>query len=406
MEPILIIGIIIFTGFIIGEICSRIGLPKVTGYILAGVVLNPRLTHFVPVTFVDNTSLITNIALSFITFSVGGTLLFSRIRTLGKPIIYITVLEAEFAFFSVAVFFALIGPYVLSGQGITAGTFYIPLALLLGSLASPTDPSATLAVVHEYHAKGEVTSTIMGVAAFDDILGIINYSLAISAASIFMLHSKLVFGSFIHPVSNIIISIAIGTAFGMILNILSKVIKKETEGVLITLIISLLSLCYGVAGVLGSDELLSTMAMGVTVVNFNVKKEKIFIILERYTEELIFVLFFTLSAMHLDFSVMISNYQLIIMFVIFRAAGKLGGTIAGGKLSGASVSVRKYTVGGLIPQGGIVIGLALVIRQNTAFFNISDIILNVIIGSTIIHEIIGPIVSKSALNRAGELIES
>lgn len=140
--------------------------------------------------------------------------------------------------------------------------------------------------------------------------------------------------------------------------------------------------------------------------NFNIKKEKIFIILERYTEELIFVLFFTLSAMHLDFSVMISNYQLIIMFVIFRAAGKLGGTIAGGKLSGASKSVRKYTVGGLIPQGGIVIGLALIIRQNPAFVNISDIILNVIIGSTIIHEIIGPILSKSALNRAGEIIEA
>ena len=80
MEPILIVGIIIFTGFIVGELCSRIGLPKVTGYILAGVILNPNLTHFVPESFVEHTALVTNIALAFITFSVGGTLYFAKLR--------------------------------------------------------------------------------------------------------------------------------------------------------------------------------------------------------------------------------------------------------------------------------------------------------------------------------------
>ena len=84
MEPILIIGIIIFTGFVVGELCTRFGLPKVTGYILAGLILNPNVTHFIPESFVGHTALVTNIALSFITFSVGGTLLFSKIRSLGK----------------------------------------------------------------------------------------------------------------------------------------------------------------------------------------------------------------------------------------------------------------------------------------------------------------------------------
>jgi Kef-type K+ transport system membrane component KefB len=403
MQPILIIGIIILSGFVVGELCTRLGLPKVTGYILAGLILNPNLTHFIPESFIGHTTLVTNIALSFITFSVGGTLLFSKIRSLGKSIILITVFEAEFAFLLVAIFFLLLGPVVVSLPGITLVSFFIPLSLLLASLASPTDPSATLAVEHEYRAKGKVTSTIMGVAAFDDIFGIINFSLAVSVADICILHQPFGIHSIAQPFSKIFGAIIIGCGFGFFLNILSQIIKKETEGVLITIIIGLLALCYGIAGVLGVDTLLSTMTMGIFVVNFNQKREKIFKILERYTEELIFVLFFTISAMHLNFSVLISNYLLIIFFVVFRALGKFTGTIAGGKISNSTSIVQKYTAGGLIPQGGIVIGLALVVRQNPAFSSISDIIINVIIGATIIHEISGPIICKFALKRAGEI---
>ena len=403
MEPILILGIIIFTGFVASELCTRIGLPKVTGYILAGLILNPKLTHFIPDSFVEHTAVVTNVALSFITFSVGGTLLFSKIRSLGKPIIFITFFESEFAFLFVGVFFIILGPLVVSQPEFTFVSFFIPLALLLASLSSPTDPSATLAVEHQYKAKGEVTSTIMGVAAFDDILGIINYSLAVSVAGICILDQSLGIYSIAQPFIKILGSIVGGCLFGFLLNILTKIIKKETEGVLITLIISLLSLCYGLAGMFGADELLSTMTMGIVVVNYNIKKEEIFKILERYTEELIFVLFFTISAMHLDFSVMVSNYFFIIIFIVFRSIGKFSGTILGGKISKSSLSVQKFTAGGLIPQGGIVIGLVLVVKQNPAFNSISDIILNVIIGATIIHEILGPVISKFALEKAGEI---
>jgi Kef-type K+ transport system membrane component KefB len=403
VEPTLIIGIIIFTGFIVGELCTHLGLPKVTGYILAGVILNPNLTHFIPETFVEHTALITNIGLSFITFSVGGTLLFSKIRSQGKSIIFITLFEAEFAFLFVAVFFILLRPVVVFRPELTLVSFFIPLALLLASLASPTDPSATLAVVHECQAKGEVTSTIMGVAAFDDILGIINYGLAASIAGLCILHQPLGVYSIAHPFIKILGSFIGGCLFGFFLNILTKIIRKETEGVLIALIISLLSLCYGLARMFGADELLSTMTMGVVVVNYNIKKENIFRILERYTEELIFVFFFTVSAMHFNFSVLVSNYKVILIFIVFRAIGKFSGTIVGSKISKSSLSVQKFTVGGLIPQGGIVIGIALVIKQNPVFNSISDIILNVIIGATIIHEILGPVISKFTLKKAGEI---
>ena len=403
MEPIFIVGIIIFCGFIFGEICTRLGLPKVTGYIVAGIVLNPDLTHIIPEPFVDRATLVTNIALAFITFSVGGTLSFSRIRSQGKSIISITLFEAEFAFIFVAAVFLLLGPMVIHQPALKMVSFYIPFSILLAALASPTDPSATLAVVHEYKAKGQVTSTIMGVAAFDDILGILNFSLAMSAAHILMQHQPFEISSIFHPVLKILSSVFIGGIFGLILNFLTRKINNESEGVLISLIISLLSLCYGLAGMLFADELLSTMTMGVIVVNYNSYKGQIFKILERYTEELIFVLFFTISSMHLKFSVLAANYLTIFIFVVFRALGKLSGTFIGGKISKSSASVQKFTAGGLIPQGGIVIGLALVIRHNPSFSSMSDIILNVIIGATIIHEVIGPIISKFSLKKAGEI---
>lgn len=404
MPAILIIGVIIFTGFICGEIATKVKLPKVTGYIIAGILLNPGLLNLIPKDFTNHTDIVTNIALSFITFSVGGTLLYSHIKKLGKGILYITFFEAEFAFLAVVVGMLAITPLFIKDAGAAWLSTFIPLSLLIGCLASPTDPSATLAVVHEYKAKGKVTSTIMGVAALDDVTGIINYSIAIAIARGLFIHQKL--GEFFSTSTPLIIiggAIILGIAFGFIFNIVTSFIKKETEGVLIVFVFAILSLCFGAAVLIGVDELLSTMTMGIYVANFNPRRSIIFKILERYTEELIFVLFFTLSSMQLNFSVLFTYIILVAFFVIFRTIGKVLGTVTGAALAKSPVEVRKYTAGGLIPQGGIVVGLALLIKQNTAFGNISDIIISIIIGATVVHELIGPVLSKMALKRAGEI---
>jgi Kef-type K+ transport system membrane component KefB len=143
--------------------------------------------------------------------------------------------------------------------------------------------------------------------------------------------------------------------------------------------------------------------MGIVVVNFNPLRAKIFKILERYTEELIFILFFTLSGMHMKFSVLANFYILVFLFVALRTIGKFLGVIIGSHISKTSRKIRKYTTGGLIPQGGIVVGLALLIKQNPAFDTIADIIIGIIIGATIIHELIGPISARLSLKKAGDI---
>ncbi len=148
------------------------------------------------------------------------------------------------------------------------------------------------------------------------------------------------------------------------------------------------------------------MAMGVIVTNFNPLHEKIFGLLERYLEELIIVLFFTLATMHLDLDAVKNAALLILVFVVFRAMGKTAGTMLGGKISHADKSVRKYTVGGLLPQGGIVIGLALMMKQEAFAADFADIIIGVIVGATVVHELVGPVFSKTFLRRAGEIRNS
>lgn len=404
LSPILVFAVILCFGFLCGEIAEKLKLPKVTGFILAGVLLNPDVSHVISPTFADHTAVITNVALSFITFSVGGTLLYSRVKRLGKQIIYITLLEAEMAFLFVALGMLPVLAFLLRIPDATWVATFIPLGLLLACLASPTDPSATLAVVHEYKAHGPVTSTVMGVAAFDDVTGILNYSIAVVVAQALSGGQGVqLSGLVVEPAFSIGGAVLLGITFGFAFNIVTMVLKRETEGALIVVVFGMLAGCFGLATILGVDELLATMSMGVVVVNYNRRREKIFKMLERYTEEMIFVLFFTLSGMHLTVSVLLSNWYLIVFFVLLRSMGKVTGAVLGATLGGASKKVRKYAVGGLIPQGGIVVGLALLLKQNPAFSEISNIVLNVIIGATVVHELIGPVLSRWAIQAAGEI---
>jgi len=402
MSGTILIGIIIIAGFIFGELVNKIRLPKVTGYIIAGIILSPDVTPFIPESFVKHTDIVTNISLGIITFSVGGTLLISKIRSIGKQIVRITLLESSIAFILVITGFIFIAPFFLNIDNATYLTVYVPFSLMLGSLAAPTDPTATLAVSHEYQAKGKVMSSIMGVAAFDDAFGIVLYSIAIAFAGSLVSPEHIGLGPIaINIVKEIFGALLIGAFVGFLLNQVTRFISDGAEGIFIVLVVGFLALCFGLAHMLLVDELLANMFMGFIVVNFNKKSDLIFRILERYTEQLIFVLFFTISGMHLDIFVLGDYFLLVLFFIVFRAMGKFIGTYIGAGKS--ELNIKKYTAGGLIPQGGIVIGLALMIKQNPDFSIISDEFINIILGATVIHELIGPVLAKASLKKAGEI---
>ena len=404
MDPIFGLGIVVVVGSIFGELAQKVKLPRVIGFILAGIFLNPDLTGFMPHTAAKSTNFVINLALCFITFSIGGTLSLVKLKKLGKGILWITIFEAQTAFLFVTLGFLAIAQFFIKGPAIGWFNTYIPFAVLIGCIASPTDPTPSLAIAHEYKSEGDVTSTIMGVSALDDATGIINFCLAMVIASSFALHTKFsLYNSIGVPFIMILGSLALGALFGFILNVISLFLNKKTEGALITAIFGLLAVCFGITNTLNWEALLATMAMGIMVVNFNPIHDKIFKVLERYTEELIFLMFFVVSGMQLNFAVIPTASIMIIFFVLFRISGKTAGTFLGATIAGSSDNVKKFTSAGLIPYGGIVVGLGLLMKQEPAFEGFADIIIAVVIGGTILSEIIGSVCVKLALKGAGEI---
>ncbi len=403
MDPLLTVGMVLALGLLLGESAQRLGFPRVAGYIVAGILLNPKITGVVPVDFLSGTDPIVNAALAIITFEVGGTLAIGPLRELGRGIVFLALGEAELAAVAILAGSILVLPFLVHlplGTGFAAA---IPLALLLGALGSPTDPSATLAVIHQYRAKGMVSFSVMGAAAFDDALGIINFSVATAVAGILVSHSGTSAFTFLEPFLVILGSIALGVALGFLYHGVVRLLGGSEDGILIALAVTLLLLGYGLATALRFDQLLVTMAVGITVVNLRRTRPRIFQLLERHVEPLVFLLFFTLSGMYLDFAVLIRHLPVVLLFVAFRTAGKLGGAYLGATLGRAPHPVRRYTGWGLIPQGGIVIGLALTIKAIPELSQLADVLVNVIIGATVIHELVGPFAAKFALQQAGEL---
>ena len=320
MNVILSIGLLIFTGFIFGELAKKVGLPKISGYILAGILLNPDVLSIMSDKFVEHTDPLLTISLSVITFSIGGTLSKSDLKSAGKTVLFLTLYEALSSFFFVLLFM-FFSFYFLFPEFQSIYVILV-LSLVLASLAFPTDPSATLAVIHEYNAKGIVCNSMLKIAAFDDITGIIIYTLATTFAAYFMGDSNIQFSHvFVEMGRNIGGAILIGIAVGLLFNFLVKLFKNESDGSLIVITLGLILLTYGIADYFKFETLLSTMAFGAVVVNMNPMATNIFKLIERYTDELIFVIFFSLSGLHLQLSSLSGSISIIAIFIIARVLG-------------------------------------------------------------------------------------
>lgn len=403
MNILLTIGLLLIIGYITGLLFDKMGLPRITGYIAAGIVFSPNTINFIDRDILQTTQPLMDICLSFIAFEVGGALKWSKIKKHEKEIISITLLASFFPYlFIVAGIFA----FDVWFPGVLPFDFSILLsfALLLGALASPTEPAATLAVMHQYKARGKVSDTIMGIAALDDVLGIFLFSLTIGVVSIFTGVQEVFFeNAILNSLYKIIIAILIGASIAIVINISAKVLKVTNESQWVIILFALIILCVGISKLLRVDELLSSMTMGVVVVNKCQQHKLIFRILERYTEELIFLFFFLLSGLHLDISTIPHASIFIAIFVVLRIMGKYVGANAGARIVSADRLIQRYTGGGLLPQGGIVIGLVLSIYQKEGLKEMSEILLTTIMGATIINEIIGPFTAKYSLMKSGEI---
>lgn len=400
---ILLFGIILIAGFIAGRVANIFRLPKVTGYIAAGILLDPAFLGVIPEKFIQHSTVISNFALCVITYAIGGSLDFKRIRSLGNTIWVMTIFEATITFLFITAGLYALMPVLNHYTGLNIHpSFFLPLAIMAGSLGCPTDPTPTLAVKEEYKAEGPVTTTILGIGAFDDAMGIIIFSLSLTACiSVLGGSSSSIAATILGAFGKIFFSLLAGGVCASVVLFLGKRIKDM--GVMIVVILGALFVCFGISESLNLDELLSTMTLGCVVINFAKDKEKYFKAIRENLEELVFVVFFVIAGAQLQLSVLESSIWIVLVFVIFRVIGKIFGSFTGAVISKAQSQVKKYTAFGLIPQGGIVVGLALLLKQQSAFAPISNILLNIILGTTVLFEFLGPLFTEVALKKSAEV---
>lgn len=403
MNILLVIGFLVLVGYFMGRLCEIIGVPKIIGYIFTGILFSPNTLNWLKPDFIESTKPLLSFSLALITFEVGGELKWSKLKKREKDIFSITLLASAIPLVLIT------GVFYLSGF---LFHWYLPLSdlsvifafsILLAALASPTDPTATLAVIHQYKAEGIVKDTILGVAAIDDALGIFVFSLGVAISSFILGESGNLQHSLYFALHHIGGGILVGLAGALIMDIFlnfSNKIKGEGNWIIITF--SLIAMCYGIAAFFEMDELLACMVMGLTVVNTSDNHKVVFETIERYTEELIFLFFFVLSGLQLNIHMIPEALFPIVIFVLLRMFGKYSGSYLGAALVKSEPKIKKYTAGGLIPQGGIVIGLVLLLNQYEAFSGFYDILLAVVMGSVIFNELVGPLAARYSLQKAGE----
>lgn len=401
---ILSLGVLLLLGYLFGSVAGKFGLPKILGYLFAGLILNPQLNHIFVIDISEISTPVINFCLAFITFEIGSSFSVKNLKQTGTKYFKLAFYESFGAFL-----FVFIGIYIISTFFFTSLNFSLPMivsfSLLLASLAAPTDPSATLAVIHNYNAKGPVTNAVLGAAAFDDIITLILFSLSLSISRSLLGSADLSISHVTYIiVYKIVGAVVSGLIFGYIFNKIVSYFNVKDKKSLIVIFLGFLSLTFGLASYLKFDELFSTLTLGFIIRNFDKEENTIIAITEQELEELFFLFFFAFNAMSFNFlSLKIQITILILIFIILRSAGKYLGMRAGTSLLHMPDVVKKYAYGGLIPQGGIVLGLALMISSEPAFNSFSNLLVGIIMGTTIIHEFMGPVVSKTILKKAGEV---
>ena len=396
MNLILAIGIIVVVGFFGGLAAGKIKFPRITGYIIIGILLSPSLLNIIPRETIGSLDIITDIALGFIAYLIGGSLRWESIRKLGRSIAAILPFQSLGAWFLVTIVLALLGHLIFPNQDFWQT--YFPMAFIIGAISCATAPAATMAIIKQYKAKGPLTTTLLAVVALDDAVAVIAFAIAlgislplVSGAGNISFHQMIGI-----PFLHIAASVGIGIIFAFALMYISRLVRARE--LLLVVVFGMIMLCVGISSYLGISSILANMIVGFIVVN-KVKRREMFLVVEEI-EDVLFAMFFVLAGLHFDVSVLKTAGILALLIVATRCLGKYFGARAGAKVSHASNAVQKYLGLALLPKAGVTVGLVLLAER--AFPSFGTIMLNAVLASVIINELTAPPLTKYAIFKAGE----
>lgn len=389
MHMLFYLAVILFAGMFTAKLLSKVKLPNVTGYLIAGLIIGPSILGIIPKEGADKLSIISEAALSFIAYSIGSEFNIENLKKLGKGILTVTVFQA----YTTLLLVDLVLIFIFKQS--------VPFSLLLGAIAAATAPAATLMVIRQYKAKGPLVNTLLPVVAIDDALGIIAFGISATIAKALVSNTKNISVAKIifMPLLEIFLALLIGFLMGILLTYLSRKVKGE-DG-LLSLVIATLFATAGLAISLDLSSLLACMMVGATLTNLDPNNKKAFTTVDRFTPPIL-ISFFTIAGVQLDLSVLKDVGIIGIVYVVVRVIGKLLGAYLGARIAKLSHVIQKYLGFTLIPQAGVAIGLSMV-AENTLPSPYGTQVRTIVLAGTVIYELVGPMITKEALIRAGEI---
>ena len=421
------VAILILVALFSTRLMRIIKLPNVTGYIVTGIIMGPFIFGLLFNNFsfdgikestvyklVDQINWVSTVALGFIAFSIGTSFKRQTIKALGKRVIVITVLEALGA--SVLVIIALVVAHFLFPEQVSW-----QMVLTLAAIASATAPAATLMVIKQYNARGPLVNTLLPVVALDDAAALILFAILFQLAMALSGGNISAYTILVKPLLEITISLGVGIVLGLLISVMNRWFKSRNNRLIwcIFSVFAALGFYY-----LFKDErmggfelssLLICMMAGAMYTNFVKDSNRTLDVMDRFTSP-IYMLFFVISGASLDLSIFFNPDGLIVVciaavYIIFRVIGKWSGAYVGASITRCEPQVKKYLGFALVPQAGVAIGLS-----TTAYKLFSEngspelaragaLILAIILTSTLVYELIGPMVAKFALSKAREIPE-
>lgn len=405
-QPLLAVGLLLILGYLGGRLVSVFKLPRVSGYLIIGMLLSPSLFEIFPYALIDEElNVITEMALGVIAYSIGGSLVLERLKRIRKSLLCITVCQAGCAFLlTTGVLIPVLPIFTgLRGDEYTFLKTFLPMALLIGAISMATASGAILAIINELRAGGPFTTALLAVIAISYAVTVIVFTLALTVSHLLIHPATASCGAMLaETCSEMGLSLVLGSVAGGLLKLLSRMVRRREAQLM--LILGTLFSSTGTATLLGLSPLLANMAQGFVVANFGRPHADFFLLIEAI-EEPLFGLFFVLAGAHIDLSVLNSAGLLAVAIVLARALGKCFGVWVGARISRAPANIQHYLGLGLVPQAGWTVGLVLLARGVFTVSLVTNIMVNAIIGSVVISQLLGLPLVRYALVKAGETFD-
>ena len=408
MSELLSLSVAMFAGLMMTRLLGKLKLPDVTSYLIAGVLIGPcciGALHIPGLGFgsaeeLEGLNLISLVALGFIAFSIGNEFRLSQLRETGKQALVIGVLQAVAATLladAALLLVCLVAPQALS----------VPAAITLGAIAAATAPAATLMVVRQYKAKGPVTDLLLPIVALDDAVGLVLFAVSFGIAKALSAGAVDLISIVVDPLIEILGSLLLGTLAGIALTELEKLFHSNTNRlamtigfVFVTVALSMLRIPAGPV-MISFSSLLVCMMMGSVFCNLCPLSEEIMSRADKWSAPLM-VLFFVISGAELELGVFAKGSAVLIglIYILTRSAGKYFGARESARLVHCSDNVIRYLGITLLPQAGVALGMCVTAAKLPGD---GPMIRNIVLFAVLIYELVGPLLTKWALTKAGDI---